>query len=152
MRGNVRYGFGAQDAKFGTDLQGALSGYSDQQVQFGQQRDAALYEAQLGAARETQQNALWSPTDYSGMEQAVYGEDPVVDTVTPPRVNTGVKAAAPLNIPGASAAEAMRINNARPKQILPTVKYYTYKKDVKLKSGQTLGFTTGKGYYAKGGS
>lgn len=30
----------------------------------------------------------------------------------------------------------------------PAVKYYTYKKDVPLKKGQTLHFTTGKGYYA----
>lgn len=28
--------------------------------------------------------------------------------------------------------------------------YYTYKADVPLKAGQTLGFTTGKGYYAAG--
>lgn len=88
MRNNVRYGFGAQDAKLGTDLQGALTGYSDQQVQYGQQRDAALYEAELAAAREAQQNEQWSPTDYTGMETPEYGQEqwagPGIAEVTPP--------------------------------------------------------------------
>lgn len=74
LRNNVRYGFGKQDADFGTGLQSTLAGYADQQVQAGQSRDAALYEAQLAAAREAQQNALWSPTDYGDMETPVYGD------------------------------------------------------------------------------
>lgn len=90
MRSNVRYGFGAQDAKFGTDFQGALAGFDDAQMQAGQNRDAALYEAQLAAAREAQQNEMWSPTDYSGMPDTDYG--PGVAQVTAPI--TGVKAGA----------------------------------------------------------
>lgn len=87
LRNNVRYDFGAQDAKLGTDLAGALAGFSDQQVQYGQQRDAALYEAQLAAAREAQQNEMWSPTDYGDMELPEYGEtawdeDPGMANVT----------------------------------------------------------------------
>lgn len=83
MRSGVRYGFGAQDAKFGMDLQGALSGYSDQQVQMGQTRDAALYEAELAAAREAQQNQDWSPTDYTGITPPDYGEPPPVPPYSP---------------------------------------------------------------------
>lgn len=98
LQNNARYGFGAQDAAFGNSLQSALSGYTDQQTQAGQDRDAALYEAQLGATREAQQQAMWSPTNYSGMDTPEYGavEDPGMATVTAPvtRGITGVKASA----------------------------------------------------------
>ncbi len=82
LRNRTRYGFGAQDAAFGTALQGALSGYTDQQVQAGQERDAALYQAQLAATREAQQNEMWSPTDYSDVDTPAYG--PGIAAVTPP--------------------------------------------------------------------
>lgn len=53
---------------------------------------------------------------------------------------------------GIKASPAVAKPKVTPKPIVkpkPTpVRYYTYKKDVKLRPGQKLKFTTGKGYYA----
>jgi hypothetical protein len=73
LRNNIRFGFGRDDAKFGQDLSGALAGYTDQQVQAGQTRDAALYQAELAAAQQAQQNGDYSPTDYSSLPVTKYG-------------------------------------------------------------------------------
>lgn len=88
MRNNVRYDFGKQDSDFATGLQQTLSGYTDQQTQAAQDRNSALYQAELAAAQAAQQNGDWSPTDYTGVELPDYG--PGVSTVTAPV--TGVKA------------------------------------------------------------
>jgi hypothetical protein len=80
----------------------------------------------------------------------------------PPPPSTGGVTPVPITIsvatPGAThglvpttTAAAHPASPAKPaiKSAPAKVTYFTYKKDVKLKSGQTLGYTAGKGYYAK---
>jgi len=75
QRSNARYGYGMQDAAFGRSLTGDLAGFQDQQTGAAQDRDAALYQAELAAAQAAQQNGDWSPTNYTGMEQPNYGDN-----------------------------------------------------------------------------
>lgn len=91
MRNQTRFDFGKQDAALATGLQGALSGYTDQQTQAANERDAALYQAELAAAQAAQQGNDWSPTDYSGLDFIPYGVNDPGATAAPA---TGVKAGA----------------------------------------------------------
>jgi hypothetical protein len=74
LQNEQRYQSGLQDANFGRSLTGDLAGYQDQLTQAAQQRNSALYQAELAAAQAAQQNGDWSPTNYSGMDQTPYGD------------------------------------------------------------------------------
>ncbi len=50
--------------------------------------------------------------------------------------------------PAVTAVKSTVSAGATAKKAATPVKYYTYKRDVKLGSGQTVHFTTGRGYYA----
>lgn len=56
----------------------------------------------------------------------------------------GIKASPAVAKPKVTPKPPVRKPTAKP----APVRYYTYKKDVRLKPGQKLKFTTGKGYYA----
>jgi hypothetical protein len=100
MRNNTRFGFGKQDADLVGGINSALAGYTDQQTQAAQQRDSALYQAELAATQQAQQGEDWSPTDYSGLDLTPYGMN--APDATPAPV-TGVKAG-PAKKPAAKTA------------------------------------------------
>lgn len=50
------------------------------------------------------------------------------------------------------APKATHETDAQPKPTESLGRYYTYRRDVPLKTGEVLGFTPGKGYYAKAAS
>lgn len=73
MQNDLRFQYGAQDAQMGQDLVGSLAEYQDAQTSAAQQRDAALYQAELEAARMAIQAEQWNPADYAGLDYPDYG-------------------------------------------------------------------------------
>jgi hypothetical protein len=67
---------------------------------------------------------------------------PSAPVAAPP--TSSVAKSSPPPAPPASAPRSA------PATAPPPVRYYTYQKDVPLRAGQTIGFTTGRGYYARG--
>lgn len=127
LRNRERFSFGQEDAALGESLVSGLAGLQDQQTQAAFERDSALREAELEAARMAIQNQDFNQADFSGLDYADYGQNPSAPAPAP---STKTRAVAKMK---------------------PTAtKYYTFYKDVigKLKPGQTIHFTPGKGYYA----
>lgn len=134
QRSYARYGYGMQDAAFGRSLTGDLAGFQDQQTGAAQDRDAALYQAELAAAQAAQQNGDWSPTDYTGMEQPDYGgnfpdqgnnkpgtmKKPSMKSTNPFGLNRRQAASKPKPkkkqyLPGQAPTSLAVINNYKPK-------------------------------------
>lgn len=66
MRNQERFEFGREDANFAQQLTESLAGLQDDQNQAGYARDAALYQAQLDAARMAIQNGDFNQADLGG--------------------------------------------------------------------------------------
>lgn len=107
-----------------------------------QQNVVALAQAQQYAATsqtatvpvDTSTGATVAPQPGGSNAPVInYNFPSVTGTVGSAATNTATKA-------GASASTA--------KKAATPVKYFTYKRDVKLGSGQTVHFTSGRGYYA----
>jgi hypothetical protein len=77
-----RHVFGRRKAQLGTSLIGALGGLQDEQTGAKQAMDAALYQAQLEAARNAIGNGDFSPA------QMLPPEDPPVDIPVDPNAPT----------------------------------------------------------------
>lgn len=89
LRNQERFEFGQEDANLAQSLLESLSGLQDEQNQAAYSRDAALYQAELGAARHAIQNEAFNPADFTGLEYPAPGTDPLTQ---PP--GTSVKPAA----------------------------------------------------------
>lgn len=66
IRNQGRFDFGREDANFAQQLTESLAGLQDEQNSAGYARDAALYQAQLEAARMAIQNGDFNPADLDG--------------------------------------------------------------------------------------
>jgi hypothetical protein len=62
---DVRYDLGNASQSLGSAFAGALGGFQDEQSQAAYDRDRALYEAELQAARDAIANGDFNPADYS---------------------------------------------------------------------------------------
>ncbi|MCZ2109505.1 MAG: hypothetical protein LC118_08050 [Dehalococcoidia bacterium] len=123
MENDLRYGYGAQDAQMGQDLVGTLADYQDAQTGAAQQRDSALYQAELDAARLAIQNEDFNPADYSGLDYPDYGSqgdnpvDVAIKKVTSKKV--GPRAGTPfVKLPAPKAKAPAKPAPAK-KPILP---------------------------------
>lgn len=77
IRNQERFDFGQEDANLAQSLLEGLSGIQDEQNQATYARDAALYQAELEAARYAIQNEAFNPADFSGLEYPAPGTDPL---------------------------------------------------------------------------
>lgn len=122
----VQFDHGAASAQLGQSMTDALSQLQQQQNADLEQRDAALYQAELDQARQAMDalasNGSINPADTAGLDIPAYG------------VNELPGATAPKRSAGSSPPKNTR--------------YFTRAGRVPLKSGQSVHFKRGRGYYA----
>lgn len=173
LRNQTRFDFGREDSDLAQGLLEGLSGLQDEQTSAAYQRDAALYQAQLEAARMAIQNGDFNPADFSGLDYPGLGEDPIPASSTPANATTspssqpyrGHQASSPAALKAAQAAltAATKKGLSGPEKALAArsaalnaqhglggnTKYYTYRKDADKakKPGQTVKFAANRGYY-----
>lgn len=161
----LRRGFGAEDAQMGTALTGALGGFQDQQNTAAYARDSALADAQIQAARDAIQQQMFNQANLDGLDTPS-GPDwqSIIDQLLGGGDGGGGGDTPAPNSPDSPAAMNQLLNGPRDNRVSPSgystatpsrpkappapSRFYTYKKDVPLKKGQTVHFQTGKGYYA----
>lgn len=119
----VRFEHGANSSALGQAMADALSQLQQEQNADLETRDQTLYQAELDAARQSMNdlanNGSVNPANDTGLNLPAYGQE--------------------------TAAPAAKRPGASPPK---NVRYYTRKKQVPLKSGQSLHFKPGRGYYA----
>jgi hypothetical protein len=78
----LKYNHGAESAQFGTDIANQFTDYQDQLQQAAYDRDRALYEAQLEAARNAIGGGDFSPASYDPNYDPGPGGDPTNNSGT----------------------------------------------------------------------
>lgn len=112
LRNQTRFDFGREDSDFAQSLIANLGGLQDEQNSAAYERDSALYQAELEAARLAAQNEQFNPADF--------GPDPAPSA---PAASAPAASAAPRNYPAANpaaqkAAQAA-LNAANKKKLTP---------------------------------
>jgi hypothetical protein len=123
-----------------SDLVSALGGQQANLLQAfeAQNQDVlALAQSQIAAAQQSPQisPSSTSETQQVASQQPGGANVPIITFVSP-------QALAPVSSQPAAAT------TVKPKPQPVVSQYYTYKRDVPLKSGQTVHYTPGRGYYA----
>lgn len=85
QREDLAHAQGGEQAALGTALTGELTGIDQGEQEAAFNRDSALYDNQLQAARDAAAANAFNPADYSGVTAPGYGELPA-DPVAKPRV------------------------------------------------------------------
>jgi hypothetical protein len=74
---DLAYQHGGQAAQLGAGFTDTLGGFQDDQNTAAYDRNKALYEAELAATRSAVDDGDFNPGDYSGLDYAPYGADPI---------------------------------------------------------------------------
>lgn len=116
FRNQERFDFGREDADLATQLLGSLSGLQDEQNQAAYGRDAALYQAQLDAARSAIEQGAFNPADLTPSVRISDSDN--TSTVRIPGEGTKPQATSspyhtPAATPAALRAAQAALNSAR---------------------------------------
>lgn len=76
LRNRTRFDFGKEDADFGSALIEGLAQFQDATTAAANERNSALYQAELDAARLAIQNDDFNPADLTGLDPLPYGDVP----------------------------------------------------------------------------
>jgi hypothetical protein len=101
QRNRTRFAFGAEDANLGTSLVEGLAGFQDAQTGAAQERDRALWMAELEGARSAIQEEDFNPANLEGLDIPEYGNVPAggvtpTNPFTKAKTSSAKKAAAKL--------------------------------------------------------
>lgn len=122
-RTDLRYQHGAQDQQFGTSLIDALTGIQAGQSEAANTYNSSLWQAEQQALMQALAQNNFNPV-LGAPEAQTYQPQPLPFPITPQQQRV--------------------LQTAK----LPPARYYTRKVEVPLRSGQTIHFTAGRGYYA----